>query len=332
VAVVADRVTHALRAVGAALYGRAWELRRRAYAAGLSRPQRIGARVISIGNLTVGGTGKTTLVLHLAERARALGVRAAVVCRNYRPGPGGLGDEARLHQSRLGPDVVFAGRHKRTLAAEAARRGFTHVLIDDGFSHWSLGRDLDVVLLDAGDLWGGARLVPDGRLREPRRALQRAAVVVVTRLRAEQDPEPLLSEVRRYAPAALLGAARHRVVGERPLAPDGNGSSRPVSRRAHLVTATGNPDAVAASAREAGFELVSISRYRDHHWFDADQMRRESERAAGAGAILLLTAKDAVRWSAPPGDAPVRVLEVVWQWIAGGDAVERLVFAGEESG
>src|SRR5262249_32214250 len=160
-----------------------WETRRRGYAAGWFSPHRVGARVVSIGNLTAGGTGKTTLTLHLATRAAALGRRAVVVCRNYRPGPQGRGDEELLYANALGADRVRAGVRKRRLAAEAARSGAELILVDDGFSTWSLARDLDLVLLDRNDLWGGERLLPAGWLREPRRALQRAQIVVVSRLR-----------------------------------------------------------------------------------------------------------------------------------------------------
>ncbi len=311
-----------LLAGAAALYGAAWEARRRAYALGLRRPHRVPARVVSIGNLTVGGTGKTTLAIHLARRARERGIRTALVCRRYRPGPGGRGDEEALYRERLEAASVFAGTRKRDLAGRAAAAGFVLVLVDDGFSHWSLERDLDVVVLDARDLWGGGRLLPAGRLREPRRALQRAAVVVVTRLGPDEDPVPLMAEVRAYAPGALVGAARHRVDGVRTLA----GAGAPRGGRARVVTATGNPRAVEISAREAGFEVVGLAAYRDHHWFGDAEARGELERAAAAGAVVLLTAKDAVRWPrTTPGDA-VRVLEVAWEWRSGGEDIERRVF------
>ena len=309
-------------AAAAAAYGLGWELRRRAYAAGLLRPARVPARVVSIGNLTAGGTGKTTLVLHLAAAARARGLAAAVVCRRYRPGPGGEGDEERL--LRAAGARVHAGANKRRLAAAAARAGAALVLVDDGFSHWRLARDLDVVLLDHGDPWGGGRLLPAGRLREPVAALQRARVVVLTRCPAHADPAPLLAEIGRRAPGALLAAARHEVTGVRTLA----GATLAARGPARVVTATGNPEAVAASAREAGFAPVTLAAYRDHHWFTAAEARRE--RAAAAGAALLLTAKDAVRWPAAAGADGVAVLEVAWRWRAGGERVERLVFEGED--
>jgi len=303
----------------ARLYGLAWELRRRAYALGLRRPVRVPARVVSIGNLTVGGTGKTTLVLHLAARALETGANAAVVCRRYRPGPGGRGDEEDMYRRALGPERVYAGTSKRRLAAAAAADGRTLILVDDGFSHWGLARDVDLLLVDAGDPLGGEALLPAGRLREPLRAMQRAQAVILTRSAAPADPV-LRERLRRLAPAALFARASHRPLAPRPGVEPG---------RAWLVTATGNPSAVAATAREAGYDLAGVSVYRDHHWFADREARRESERARAAGASLLLTAKDAVRWPAAGG--PFVVLEVAWTWHEGGVAIERMV-TGESGG
>lgn len=312
-----------LRAAAARLYGAAWEARRAAYARGWARSERAGTRVASIGNLTAGGAGKTTFVLHLAARARALGVDAAVVCRRYRPGPQGEGDEERLFRAAVGEARCFAGTSKRDLARAAAAAGAALVLVDDGFSHWPLARDADVVLLDRTDLFGGGRLLPAGRLREPLRALQRAHAVVVTRLGPGEDPAPWLARVRPYAPAARLAAARHVLTGVR----DAAGGAVEAAGPAHVVTATGNPGAVAGSAREAGFGPVTLSAYRDHHWFSPAEAAREAQ-AAGGGA-LLVTAKDAVRWPAGAARRPL-VLGVAWAWVTGGGPVESLVFGGSE--
>ena len=303
----------------ATLTAGAWQARRHLYEWGVLSPEKLPVRVVSIGNLTVGGAGKTTLVLHLAARLRAAGVDVAVVTRRYRPGPGGRGDEELLYRAALGPERTFAGKVKRDLARAAAAAGAHLVLVDDGFSHWSLERDLDVVLLDRTDPWGGGRLLPAGRLREPIVALQRASVVVVTRLEANEDPEPLMAEVRQRAPGAWVAAARHAVAGVRGL----DGGAHAARGAARVLTATGNPEAVAASAREAGFAPVTLVARRDHHWFSREEATRE--RRAAAGGTLLLTAKDAVRW---PEGAPrdgVAVLETAWQWVRGGDVAERMV-------
>ena len=286
-------------------------------------------RVVCIGNLTVGGTGKTTLTLHLARLAMDRGMRCAVVCRDYRADTTGMSDEAYLYREALGGNdagPVFVGRRKAERAAAAAAAGYGLLLVDDGFSSWALERDLDVVLLDARDPWGGGALLPAGRLREPRRALQRAEVVVVSRLEPGQDPAPLLAEAGAYAPGALLAAGRHAVRTVGPLVP---GTPVPVTSRVRVVTGTGNPDSVAATAREAGLEVVALSAYRDHHWFSAREMRHESEQAEREGAAVLLTGKDAVRWRQAAPSGPVLVLRVAWEWVSGGAAVERRVF-GEE--
>lgn len=301
------------------LLGGAWQARRRLYEWGVLKPERVGARVVSIGNLTVGGAGKTTLVLHLARALRVAGVDAAVVTRRYRPGPGGHGDEELLYRAALGDARTFAGTNKRLLARAAAASGAAIVLVDDGFSHWGLERDLDVVLLDRSDLWGGGALLPEGRLREPLVALQRASVVVVTRLEPGEDATPWLSQVRRRAPAAWVAAARHEPAGVRTL----EGADFSARGEARVLTATGNPAAVERSAAEAGFGPVTLAAYRDHHWFTRAEAEREHARA-GAGT-LLLTAKDAVRWPAGAPRERVAVLETRWRWVAGGDEAERRV-------
>jgi tetraacyldisaccharide 4'-kinase len=190
-----------------------------------------------------------------------------------------------------------------------------------------LARDLDVVLVDARDPWGGRAMLPAGRLREPLRALQRAGCVVVTRLGPGEDPGPLLREVAALAPAATLAAARHRVTGVRSL--DGGAPARP-GERVRVVTATGNPDAVRASAEEAGLVVVGGTRYRDHHWFSPADVARERARAQADGVRLLLTAKDEVRWPARGTvGVGVLVLDVAWEWVSGGDAVERRALGAE---
>ena len=304
-----------VRRAAAALYASAWEARRRCYAAGLLRPRRVPTRVVSVGNLTVGGTGKTTLTLHLARAAAGAGRNVAVVCRNYRPGSQGAGDEALLLRAALGSERVYAGRHKLALASAAAAAGHDLVLVDDGFSHWALERDLDLVLLDARAPWGGGALLPAGRLREPRRALQRADWLILSRAAGPVDAERAAA-IRRYAPAARFAVGRHRVVGVREL----DGAPVTPRGRVRVVTATGNPEAVAESAREAGLEVVELKAYRDHHWFTIAEAERELDAAARAKAAVLLTAKDAVRWPRPGGSEPW-VLEIEWEWVEGGDAL-----------
>lgn len=304
----------------AAVYGAAWELRRALHASGVLRPERVAARVVSIGNLTVGGTGKTTLALYLGGLLARRSEDFAIVCRRYRPGPAGFGDEELMYARAFGRERVYAGTVKRDLARQAASDGHRIVLLDDGFSHWQLERDVNLVLLDASDPWGGGYLLPAGRMREPRRALQRADAVIVSRVERDADVAGLIAEALRFAPAAHGAAGRHAITGVRSRAGDGAGRGT----RVWIVTATGNPAAVEHSAIEAGLEVAGMSRYRDHHWFRAGEVRAERSRAAGAGARVLVTSKDAVRW--PDADRDVLVLEVEWRWIAGGPAIESAMY------
>lgn len=301
-----------------------WELRRSAYARGWRRPERVGARVVSVGNLTLGGTGKTTLTRHLAGVLRERGRRVAVVCRRYHPGPAGEGDEERLLRESLPGIPVLAGRSKLELARRAVGEGCDLVLVDDGFSHWPLERDLDIVLVDGRTALEREALFPGGRLREPWRALQRAQWVVLSRLDAGEDPGPRFAWLRRRAPGARFAAGRHAVCGVR----EARGSWLSGGARVRVVTATGNPGSVERTAREAGLEVVSASRYRDHHWFSADEARREQQAADRSASRVLLTAKDAVRWPEAAGPPPL-VLEVTWEWVWGGAELERSA-AGED--
>ena len=196
---------------GGGCYARGW----------LQTAARASARVVTVGNLTVGGTGKTTLTLHLARRARERGHRGARGVPALPPRTRtGAATRSGSTSWRWVRSLVFAGRSQAGAGARAAARGPQLVLVDDGFSHWSARARLDVVLLDARDPWGGGRLLPAGRLREPRRALQRAEAVVLTR-RAPAGGDAAAADRGRAAlrrPRRCSAAARHRVSGVRDLA------------------------------------------------------------------------------------------------------------------
>ena len=311
------------RAGLARLGERVWEARRAVWARGWQRARRVDARVVSVGNLTVGGAGKTTLVRHLAAVSAATGAPTAVVCRRYRPGPEGTSDEERLLTRALPGVAIHAGTRKVDLAAAAAAAGARVVVVDDGFSHWALARDVEIVMVDVREPLAEQRMLPGGRLREPWRALQRADFVVASRLDEGESPDGAFAWLRDHAPAARLAAGRHAVTGVRGLA------SGPAAfgGRVRVVTGTGHPESVARTARAAGFEVTALAAYRDHHWFSRAEAERETRAAGADHARVLLTAKDAVRW--PLADDPL-VLEVEWRWVRGGEAVERAV-TGEEA-
>ncbi|MFZ0883768.1 MAG: tetraacyldisaccharide 4'-kinase, partial [Candidatus Acidiferrales bacterium] len=198
------------------IYRAVTHLRARAYRKGILKPRRLDATVISVGNLTVGGTGKTPMVLWIAERLASEGKNVGILTRGYRGRPTGsresadaassvsTSDEVRMLQSRLADRVAFGvGADRYTNATRLAKRGVNWFVLDDGFQHLQLARDVDIVLIDATNPFGGGRLLPAGRLREPRSALARADIVVITRSNHAPAVE---AAVRRETDASIYYA------------------------------------------------------------------------------------------------------------------------------
>jgi tetraacyldisaccharide 4'-kinase len=289
------------------LYGAAVAWRTRRY----DRPgagRHAGLPVVSVGNLTVGGTGKTPFVAWLGRVLADAGERPAIVSRGYggsagrgplvvSRGAGPLCDAALCGDepfilARMLPDVpVVVGAERWAAARAAAELGSAVVLLDDGFQHRALARDLDIVLLDARDPFGGGRLLPAGWLREPPSALSRAGVVVITRTPPGMSIEPLTREIRAYNLRAPVLRATHRRTGFF------DGNERPVEapRRALVFCAVGQPQAFREDVSAAGVEIVAFESWRDHHRYDRKTISRLEARARALDAVLLTTEKDRVR-------------------------------------
>ncbi|MCA8925488.1 MAG: tetraacyldisaccharide 4'-kinase, partial [Planctomycetes bacterium] len=237
---VGPALARALLAACAALYALVVRARNWAYARGLLRAHAAPLPVISVGNLTAGGTGKTPLVIALAQALLARGLRVAVLARGYGAARDGeLNDELREIAERVPQALLVPGRDRVRSAERAALRGADVILLDDGFQHRRLRRDLDLVLVDCTDPWGPAGVLPRGLLREPRGGIRRADWVILTR--AEQAPErvaPLEAEVRALGTLRwlvtpnkihhlFLGPWLERFEGAVALAPPGLPPRRP---------------------------------------------------------------------------------------------------------
>lgn len=284
---------------------------------GIKRVHRIGLPVISVGNLTVGGTGKTPMVSWLVERAQAEGLRPAILARGYGRAPGAeLNDEGLLLRQRH-PDVPQVQDPDRVAGAQALeRRGDVDlVILDDGFQHRRLHRDRDLVLVDARRPLADHRVLPAGDLRELPAGLHRADLVVMTR--AEGLDAPALDQrragLRRIARRDDLPvlAAEHAPHGveSRP----GTGAlAEPGSlrgRRVFLVSSIARPASFEATVERLGAEVVEHRAYRDHHRHDHAALRELARRATELGAELLTTAKDAVKFP-DAEDCPHLVLHI----------------------
>lgn len=293
-----------LAPVGAAL-GAAAALRARLYASGMLRGDRLVGPVISIGNLAVGGRGKTPLVARIAAVLRDSGQRVAILSRGYGGTSGGkpllvsdgvsvlaaaevAGDEpVVLARALPGVLVAVAGRRAEAGRMVEARFGRCVHVLDDGFQHLALARDLDVVTLDAGDLSG--RPMPEGSLRERPSALGRADLVLLAARNGAPIPAPL-------DPARTLRWHR-RSLGFA----SADGRSRPMPARAFVLAAIAAPERLLSDLDALGCRVVGRALFRDHHRFTAAELASAATAAAAAGAdAVVTTEKDAVRlaWTA----------------------------------
>lgn len=304
--------------------------RRAAYDRGLLPSRRLDVPVISVGNLTFGGTGKTPTTVALVRDLAHRGHRPAVLTRGYgrsladplvllgpdaETSPSVAGDEPLELANKLPgvPIVVDADRVRGGATAIAA--GADLVVLDDGFQHRRLGRDLDLVLIDAGDPWGGDRLPPAGRLREPVEGLARASAVIVTKLAPNNSANlaPVTRRVAALAPGIPVVPTTLRITRVRH---DGAWHEpTELARRPLLAFAgIGRPAAFTELLASAGAEVVETRWFADHHRYSAGEVAELVAAAEALGLAAVTTAKDAVKL---PADSPVWVVEVAVVPLAG---------------
>lgn len=302
-------------------FGVVSRLRRAAYERGLLQAQRLPGPVISVGNLAAGGRGKTPVVARIATLLREDGHAVAVLSRGYLGAFRGdhlvvsdgqrvlasaaeAGDEPVMLARQL-PGVVVAVGKRRLWVGRAVERRFGPrvFVLDDGFQHLALARDLDIVCVAGEDLGGAPS--SGGWLREGAAALARADLIL---LEADEQSGEQLNAARKRSGEQRTLALRRRVLGFTGR----DGSEARVPRRSFLLAAIARPERFLADARAQGGEVAGTAFFRDHHAFSPAELGEvvRKSRAAGADA-LVTTAKDEVRL--PPGfdpGLPVLVLRI----------------------
>ena len=301
----------------AAMYGAVVRLRGWAYAAGILRTTRLRAPVISVGNLTMGGTGKTPLTIALGRQLLDSGHRVAVLSRGYKGNYGGgpllVSDGRHIHTtaSEAGDEALVIARNlPRALVAVARQRAEAGAwlekhfevdvhLLDDGFQHVQLHRDLNLLVVDVTNPFGGG-LPPRGRLREPLGAIYRADAVLLSRTDANQSYDGLVDEIRRYKPGIPCLLVRQKLISlrrlgeEQDVAVDSLGGCSVVA-----FAGIANPDQFLTTLRQAGIHVIQSFSFPDHHFYRAQDYRRllrECERLNVK--TLVTTEKDAEKLSA----------------------------------
>ena len=308
-------------------YRIAVRLRLVAYGLGLLRTRHLPVPVLSVGNITLGGTGKTPAVVHIAELLLAQGRRPAIVSRGYGradeasvlvvsdgrsvlTGSDQAGDEPSMLANRLAGVPVVVGKDRYYAGRTAIERFQPDlVVLDDGFQHVRLRRDLNIVLVDAADPFGNGKLFPAGILREPLSALKRAQVVVLNRADRSGDLDGLRRTIRRFT-SALIVSGTYRPIDLVEIA-TGASRSLEVLQNASVTAFAGiaRPESLEATLISLGAEIVGFRNYPDHHRYGHADIKVLIEDASRTASLLITTEKDAVKLKgmAPKGIWTIRI-------------------------
>jgi tetraacyldisaccharide 4'-kinase len=307
------------------LYGAVTRTRLSLYRRGTFHTTKLDRPVISIGNITTGGTGKTPLVEWVARTVASHGKKVCILTRGYGrkdphlqvivsdgygvlTSPAEAGDEPYLLATKLTGHAAVISSADRIAAGEEAIKDFGTecFVLDDGFQHLRLARDLNIVTIDATNPWGGGKLLPYGRLREAPEGLNRADCVVITRSDQADDVEKLRTEIARLVNGRPVFKSQMRPVRVVSLK-NGPGTLAAPARVAAFC-AVGNPESFFRNVRQSGYEIGLQRSFPDHHVYS--QAEIDSLIRDAGGSSLITTAKDAVKLRALSFTGPCYVMEI----------------------
>jgi len=311
-----------------ALYGAITRSRTALYERGTFRSFKLERPVISIGNITTGGTGKTPLVEWVARVLAGSGKKVCILTRGYGrenprnrvlvsdgitvfAEPSQAGDEPfQLATDLIGVAAVISDADRFAAGQGAIQHLSTDCFVlDDGFQHLQLARDLNVVAVDATDPWGGRQLLPYGRLREPLSGLKRADCILLTRCEQVDDLEPIRTEIaKRTGDRPVF----HSRIHTRRIVPIQQSITKAQPQEPIAgFCAVGNPQSFFTHLNREGYQLVLKKSFRDHHVYTQDDVSKLSKAAIHAGAqSLMTTAKDAVKLRGLQFEIPCYSLEI----------------------
>lgn len=278
------------------IYGFAISIRRLLYSAGIFKTQRAPLKVISVGNLTLGGTGKTPFTVTLAHMLESeLKKNVCVLIRGY-----GWDEQAML-KIKLSDIPVLVGEDRARSAMKAVKLyGSDTAILDDGFQHWELSRDIDIVLIDSLNPFGNSQLFPRGILREPKKALERAGFIVFTKADKKSIAlSRLKDEVRRFNKRAAFLEAVHRPTHlYENKTKQRHELSHINGKRVVLLSSIGDPEYFEKTVKDLGADVAEHIKFPDHYNYKKSDMDHILKRCGERDFDLALTTeKDMVKLS-----------------------------------
>lgn len=316
------------------IYGKAAEFRNALYDKGVFEVFDLGPPVISVGNLTAGGTGKTPLVAYIANILADRGETVCILTRGYgRRDPKKrvvvtdgkqiltdaehAGDEPFELAKKLLGKVIIVADADRVSAGEWAKRkfGVTVFILDDGFQHRKVKRNLDIICIDATDPFGGEKMLPAGRLREPKAGLDRADLVIITRANIGTGIAVLRSGIADLNANAEIFASETAISGVVELEEFHTRTQRSQSlikeSKVFAFCGIGNPEIFFKQLWQDGFEAAGSKAFRDHYVYSQNDISGIEDLARDSAAdVLLTTAKDAVKLQELQFTLPCYVVEI----------------------
>jgi tetraacyldisaccharide 4'-kinase len=295
-------------------YGLGYYLRLFLYRSGIFKSKKLKSRVISVGNITLGGTGKTPLVIYLSQKLKEREIKVSVLTRGYKRKKRELielieenknripwmevGDEPYLLASRLHDVPVMVSKDRRTSGVYAEKKCRAEVLIlDDGFQHWRLPRDLDIVVIDSLNPFGNLKLFPAGILREPMSSLKRADILVLTKSDQISSKHELIRMLRTYNQDAPIVESTYKINSietwfEHSLVEEKNLHGK----KCLAFSGIGNPVSFEKSLKLLKVEVVKHRQFPDHFFYQKRDILNLEKEAGKLGAdFMITTEKDSVR-------------------------------------
>ncbi|MFC1674790.1 tetraacyldisaccharide 4'-kinase [Candidatus Omnitrophota bacterium] len=269
----------------------------------LFKPQRLKAKVVSIGNITLGGSGKTPLVEFTVRLLTGQGRKVAVLSRGYKrrrqSGWESMGDEPYMLEQKLGGIPVIIDKDRvRSANLAVDDYGVDTVILDDGMQQWRIKKDLEVVTIDATEPFGNGYLLPRGILREPLSALKRADIFVLTKTNLNPDIQDIKDQLRRFNRKAPIVESAHKPIDLLPIdgPPEIVALEALKGKRATLLSGIADPDSFENLILSLGCKPVLHLRFPDHHRYSQRDINRAiADSQRNSIDTIITTQKDAVR-------------------------------------